>query len=120
VDTDGDGVKEDFATNYAINAKVAGYHDAGLTISSCYNKLFRFKNPANTVYIMDSHNSILFTMYDLYPSASVIINKLPYVFRHSNFAGGNFLDGHASNIYKPTATSWNAWKDIDYQWEADL
>ena len=40
VDTDGDGVKEDFETNYSMNARVGGYYDSPtVTIGSCYNKL---------------------------------------------------------------------------------
>jgi len=119
VDTDGDGVKEDFATNYAMVIKVGGYHDGSLQFGSCYSKLFQFKNPGKTVHIMDYHKEMIFLNSALYPNANAIVNLLPYVFRHSNFANGSFLDGHVSTIYKPTAATWEAWK-TDYQWNADL
>ena len=118
VDTDGDGVKEDFETNYGMNARIGGYDDGTNTIGICYSKLFKFKKPSKTVYIMDYHHNILFLEGNLHPTVGVA-GIQPYVFRHSSFANGSFLDGHAATIYKPTCSSWSAWK-TDYQWSADL
>jgi prepilin-type N-terminal cleavage/methylation domain-containing protein/prepilin-type processing-associated H-X9-DG protein len=115
VDTDGDGVKEDFSTNYAMNAAIGGYYDSPtVTIGSCFNKLSMFTKPSKTVYIMDYHQKFQFLLANLEPT-TVNAGTQTYIFRHSRYVNASFIDGHVSKIFKPTSGTWSSWK-TEYEW----
>ncbi len=113
VDLDNDGTKDTIKLNYGMDASIGGYDDAwGNTIGSVHTKISQIRQPAKTVYIMDSHKKMQFLLSNLSST-----EQKTYAFRHSKGANTGFLDGHVEKVGRPWS-DFNAWAD-QYIWTID-
>lgn len=112
IDLNGDGVKDTIKLNYGMNARIGGYFDGTNSIGSVHTKISQVRKPANTVYIMDYHNSLQFLEGNL-TNATV----QEYAFRHNKSANTGFIDGHVEKIDRPWS-DFASWKSR-YIWSID-